>query len=89
MLTKEQVNEKYKNDSELLEYVNDLENKANNDYVKDNILLKGEIEKLKQNNLLLYNLAMNGKQTKEDAETDKPKFADYSEEINKALRNKK
>ena len=86
-MTREELREKYKNDTDLINYVESLENQVNVDYVKDNLKLKEENEKLKQNNVLLYNQIINGaKRTEETEET--PRFKDYSNEIVEALKNK-
>ena len=85
-MTIQELKEKYKEDKELLNVINDLEAKTNNNtYLQDNLQLKKENEKLKQDNELLYNQIMNGAKTKEDNET--PRFQDYTDEIVKALKN--
>lgn len=86
MLTIDELKAKLKEDAEALEVINDMETKINTNYVEDNIKLKKECEKLKSDNLLLYSQLMNrgAKEEKEDAP-----FVDYSEQIEKALRNRK
>ena len=87
-MTIQELKEKYKDDAEAIKVINDLEAKLdNNKYLKDNLLLKAENEKLKQNNELLYNQVMNGGGATEE-ENGAPRFKDYSEEIIKALKNK-
>lgn len=85
-MTIQELKEKYKEDKDLLNVINDLEAKTNNNtYLQDNLQLKKENEKLKQDNELLYNQIMNGAKTKEENET--PRFQDYTDEIVKALKN--
>ena len=89
-MTIQELKEKYKDDKEALNVIIDLEAKANNDYVKDNLKLKEENDKLRLNNELLYNQIMNGgKKTEEEADTNDPVFKDYSDEIVKSLKNRK
>lgn len=87
-MTIQEFKEKFKDDKEALSVINDLEAKVNNNkYIQDNLMLKKENEELKQKNELLYNSIMSGAKTKEEAE--EPRFKDYSNEINEALRNRK
>lgn len=87
-MTIQQLKEKYKDDKETLQVLNDLEAKINTNYLEDNLNLKKENEKLKMQNELLYNQCMNGAQkTEEDGQA--PRFKDYTAEIDAFLRNKK
>lgn len=84
-MTIQEFKEKYKEDKDAMQIINDLEAKANKNYLEDNLKLREENTKLKQNNELLYNQIMNGAGKKE--EENAPRFQDYSADIVEALRN--
>ena len=87
-MTIQELKEKFKDDKDTLQVLNDLEAKINTNYLEDNLNLKKENEKLKMQNDLLYNQCMNGAQKKEE-DGPAPRFNDYTAEIDAFLRNKK
>ena len=90
MIKYDELKEKYRDDKDLIEFVEDLNTKANTNYLEDNIKLKAENEKLKSHNNLLYSQLMNGGKRKEDEEDGAgPRFHDYTNDIVETLRNRK
>lgn len=84
-MTIQELKEKYKEDKDLIKFIDNQEAMINNNnYLQDNLKLKEENEKLKQNNELLYSKIMNGAKQKEDDTT--PRFQDYSKEIVEAFK---
>lgn len=86
-MTIQEFKEKFKDDKDALQVINDLEAKINFDYVNDNVKLKQENDKLKLNNELLYNQIMNGGKHKEsEVDENAPAFNDYTQDILKQLK---
>ena len=83
-MTIQELKDKLKDDSEALSAISELEKKINTNFVEDNIKLKQENEKLKSDNLVLYNQIMNKGATEEDSAPIS--FKDYTEDIIKALK---
>lgn len=86
-MTIEELKAKYKDDNDLIKTIDELQSQVNKNYLEDNVKLLKENEKLKNDNLLLYNQVMNKGGRSEDENEGDPLFKDYSEQIIEELRN--
>lgn len=84
-MTKEELKAKYKDDADLIKYIDEQDEKVNKDYLRENLKLIEENKKLKADNSLLYSQITNRGATEEKAEAP---FKDYTDEIIKDLRNR-
>lgn len=85
-MTKEELKAKYKDDNELIKFIDEQDEKVNKNYLEENIKLIKENNKLKADNSLLFSQLINGKGATED-KAEAP-FKDYTDEILKDLRNR-
>ena len=85
-MTIEELKAKQKDDSELIKFIDEQDEKVNKNYLEENIKLIKENNKLKADNSLLFSQLINSKGATEE-KTEAP-FKDYTDEILKDLRNR-